>query len=256
MLSWLAFKLSRACLSALLLGNLSLSHVRAVPADWALSKSQTQNQAQDDAQAEQAPKSSQDDPPDTGEGAADETPEGGLEHAGVVPAETHVLPNPIGRTSSGDGRYFVGAVSVNDGSSLFIGGNRLTGNSRWLDVLRTGMWVEANGHWESDVFVADDVKVLGDEDWAYYRGPAAALGVGEGTVEAWTANGIPTFEGVRTVPDTGQAVHLVTYFDGEKLVAIPPSFASPPVGAAPGWLELKGYFDGENIVWESAAPFP
>lgn len=205
---------------------------------------------QDDAPVEEDAPAQDATPAQDGAGAAQ------VEKAGVAPGENKVSPNPVGRTSSGEGRYFVGEVSVNDGSSLLIGGNRLTGGSRWLDVLRAGMWAEAHGHWENDVFVADDVNVL-EEDWAYYRGPAAALGAGtQGTVEAWTADGEESFEGVRAIPDDGSAVRLVAYFDGASLVAVPPSFPPPPTGDAAGWLELKGYFDGEKVVWESAAPFP
>ena len=168
-----------------------------------------------------------------------------------------VLPNPIGRTSSGDGRSFVGEVSVNDGSSVLIGGTRVEGDLRWLSVLRAGMWAEAYGHWENDVFVADDVVVREDNDWAYYRGPAAALGADvQGTVEAWTAKGNEAFESVRSAPDDGGAVRLVAYFDGQGLVAVPQNLLPTLSGASAGWLELKGHFDGEKVVWESAAPFP
>ena len=184
------------------------------------------------------------------------TEDGALSSAGVV-AGKGVLPNPIGRTSSGDGRYFVGEVSVNDGSSILIGGTRVEGDLRWLSVLRAGMWAEAYGHWENDVFVADDVVVREDNDWAYYRGPAAALGAdAQGTVEAWTTEGKEAFESVRTAPDDGSAVRLVAYYDGQSFIAVPQTLPPPLTGGAPGWLELKGYFDGEKVVWESAVPFP
>ncbi len=190
-----------------------------------------------------------DDQPQTG--TAEATADAG------VAAGKGVLPNPVDRTSSGGGRYFVGEVSVNDGSSVLIGGTRLEGDLRWLSVLRAGMWAEAYGHWEDDVFVADDVVVREDNDWAYYRGPAAALGGdAQGTVEAWTADGKEAFENVRTAPDDGNAVRLVAYFDGQGLVAVPQDFSPPLTGGTAGWLELKGYFDGEKVVWESAAPFP
>ncbi len=155
--------------------------------------------------------------------------------------------------------YYVGEVSASDGESVLIGGARLEGNSPWLEVARAGMWVEAFGHWEGDVFIAEEVEVLLPMQFAYYRGPASVLESSIARhysfVEVWT-NGNAAIESIRSVPQEDNTLQLIAYFDGEQLEAIPQGLPLPPNGIEQGWNKLIGHFDGKRVIWESALPFP
>ncbi len=155
--------------------------------------------------------------------------------------------------------YYVGEVSANDGESVFIGGTRFKGASPWLKVARAGMWFEAFGHWEENVFIAEEVNVLLPIEFAYYKGPAAALGNPiahhYSFVEVWT-NGNSAIESIRSAPQEDNILQLVAYFDGIQLEATPQGLPPPPSEIKHGWNKLIGRFDGDRVIWQSVHPFP
>jgi hypothetical protein len=139
-------------------------------------------------------------------------------------------------------------VNANDGKTIVMDGSSLKSSSPWVMILNTGMLFEAYGKWENNTFVADDIKVLMPAQFAYYRGPAKVFGQGNHSIEAWT-NVKADVASSRLLPGSDDALYLVAYYDGEHLVATPKIFPPPPSGLEPGWLELKGSFDGSVVVW-------
>jgi len=133
-----------------------------------------------------------------------------------------------------------------------------------LPILRAGTWFEAYGRWQGSTFVAEEINVLTPTNWAYYRGPVAALGEVAGyqsgaVVEAWTrGDTVPKIDALREAAASGsrQELHLVAFFNGSRLIAVPAALPPPPEGLPTGWVELIGRFDGEGVVWLSFAPFP
>lgn len=149
-------------------------------------------------------------------------------------------------------RYYVGAVSASDGKSVLISGSRLESNSPWLEVLSTGVWFEAYGYWQGNSFIAENIKILDDEAWSYFRGPASVIGVrAKGNVEVWTKT-----SGVDTRLTSEEQVRLVAYFDGSQYRSLPGGLTPPTTNVPTGWVELTGSYDGQNIVWGEARAFP
>ncbi len=149
---------------------------------------------------------------------------------------------------------------MNDGESVFAGGVKLESDSPWLGVLRAGMLFEAYGYWEGDTFVADSVNVLTDDAWSYYQGPASLLGQGVAeqgysTVEAWTKTD-QGLEALQAAESEGSSVHVVAYYDGTRLLAVPGELPPPPAGLSQGWVELVGNYDGQTVTWTSSKAFP
>jgi hypothetical protein len=149
-------------------------------------------------------------------------------------------------------RYYVGAVSASDGTSVLMGGTRLESTSPWLEILSTGVWFEAYGYWQDNSFVAEDIKVLDNEAWSYFRGPASVVGVrAKGNVEVWTKT-----SGVDTRLTSEDQVRLVAYFDGTNYRSLPALLKPPTTNVPTGWVELTGSYDGQSIVWDVARAFP
>jgi hypothetical protein len=149
-------------------------------------------------------------------------------------------------------RYYVGAVSASDGKSVLMGGTRLESSSPWLEVLSTGVWFEAYGYWQGNSFVAEDINVLDNEAWSYFRGPASVVGVrAKSNVEVWTKT-----SGVDTRLTSEEQVRLVAYFDGSQYRSLPAGLTPPTANVPTGWVELTGNYDGQTIVWGEARVFP
>lgn len=149
-------------------------------------------------------------------------------------------------------RYYVGAVSASDGKSVLMGGTRLESTSPWLEVLSTGVWFEAYGYWQGNSFVAEDITILEDEAWSYFRGPASLVGVrAKGNVEVWTKT-----SGIDTRLTSSEQVRLVAYFDGSQYRSLPAGLTPPTTNVPTGWVELTGTYDGQTIVWDAAQAFP
>jgi hypothetical protein len=149
-------------------------------------------------------------------------------------------------------RYYVGAVSASDGKSVLMGGTRLESTSPWLEVLSTGVWFEAYGYWQGNSFVAEDINILDNEAWSYFRGPASVVGVrANGNVEVWTKT-----SGVDTRLTSEEQVRLVAYFDGSQYRSLPAGLTPPTTNVPTGWVELTGTYDGQSIVWSEARAFP
>lgn len=167
--------------------------------------------------------------------------------------------NSVNASKVDERRYYVGEVSANDGTTILMGGTQLRANSPWLPVLAPGMWFEAFGEWDNDVFIAEDINVLIPDHFAYYRGPAAALGESYSqydNVEAWTQNDAGIIDSLHAVPQTDNNLQLVAYFDGIKLIAAPENLPAAPPGLSEGWVELTGNFLDGVVVWQSFRSFP
>jgi hypothetical protein len=157
-----------------------------------------------------------------------------------------------GKEDDYERRYYVGAVSASDGKSVLMGGTRLESSSPWLEILSTGVWFEAYGYWQGNSFVAEDITILEDEAWSYFRGPASLVGVrAKGNVEVWTKT-----SGVDTRLTSSEQVRLVAYFDGSQYRSLPGGLTPPTANVPTGWVELTGMFDGQSIVWDEARAFP
>jgi hypothetical protein len=153
-----------------------------------------------------------------------------------------------------DHQYYVGTVSANDGQSVIVDGSSFKGNSPWLRILNPGMLLEAYGKWENGSFLVTDIQVLMPARFAYYKGPAALFGQGEGCIEAWT-NEQKNLDSSRPISKTDASVTLVAYYDGSKLLATPDTIPIPD-GLTVGWVELTGKLDGNTLTWESSKAFP
>jgi hypothetical protein len=153
-----------------------------------------------------------------------------------------------------DHQYYVGTVSANDGQSVIVDGSSFKGNSPWLKILNIGMLLEAYGKWENGSFLVTDIQVLMPARFAYYQGPAALFGQGEGIIEAWI-NEQKRLESSRPLSTADNSVTLIAYFDGTKLQATPDNIPIPQ-GLGAGWVELRGSFDGSALTWESFRSFP
>ncbi|TBH21066.1 hypothetical protein [Thermus thermamylovorans] len=171
------------------------------------------------------------------------------------PAEGQPPPPP---EEARDLERFYGAVTLNDGRTLLVGGVPLLGASPWTGVLAPGMVVEAEGNWAAGGFRAERLQVLSPNRFAYYRGPGAAVGQGGyAGVELWTVEGggrVQTFA-LRAAPG-GAEVRLVAYWDGRRFLALPPGLRPPPPGLPPGWVEGVGVYREGRIAWGRFRPFP
>ncbi len=157
-----------------------------------------------------------------------------------------------------DRHYYVGSVSSNDGQSVYVGSSKLKGESRWLEVLKPGSWFEAYGYWEDDDFIATEISILSNTNWSFYRGPAAALGQDlpyQGkTIEVWTENN--QLDNIQEATNNENRVWLLAYYDGSQLLSLPNNLPALPNSLDRGWVELKGYFNGQEIIWEQVKSFP
>lgn len=82
---------------------------------------------------------------------------------------------------------FYGKVVVSAGSVLLAGGVVLRGDSPWIGLLAPGMAVEVEGQRQGQGFLAQRVRILSPERFAYFQGPAEALGrKGDSGVAVWT----------------------------------------------------------------------
>lgn len=162
-------------------------------------------------------------------------------------------PNP---SSTRQPRSFMGQVTVSTGGLVISGSVRIQSNSPWLSLAIPGMWLEATGVWEDEVFVATDIKLHSPVPWAFYQGPAGLVGAGQYQfVSAWlTSSRNDPFLALRAAGEQSQ-VRVVAYFDGSKFRALPTSFPIPP-GLKPGWYELVGTLGPQGLVWSSTKTFP
>jgi len=161
-------------------------------------------------------------------------------------------PNPNSRQP----RSYMGQVTVNAAGQVISGNVRIQSNSPWLSLAIPGMWLEATGVWEGEVFVATDVKLHSPVPWAFYQGPASLVGASQYQfVSAWLSNNRnDLFLALRTSSDLAQ-VRVVAYFEGNKFRALPSSFPVP-AGLKPGWYELIGSVGAQGLVWSSVQQFP
>lgn len=162
-------------------------------------------------------------------------------------------PNP---SSTHQPRSFMGQVTVSTGGLVISGSVHIQSNSPWLSLAIPGMWLEATGVWEDEVFVATDIKLHSPVPWAFYQGPASLVGAGQYQfVSAWLTNSRnDPFLALRAAGEQSQ-VRVVAYFDGSKFRALPTSFPVPP-GLKPGWYELIGTLGSQGLVWSSTKTFP
>lgn len=162
-------------------------------------------------------------------------------------------PSP---SSTRQPRSYMGQVTVSTGGLVISGSVRIQSNSPWLSLAIPGMWLEATGVWEDEVFVATDVKLHSSVPWAFYQGPASLVGAGQYQfVSAWLTNSrSDPFLALRAAGEQSQ-VRVVAYFDGSKFRALPTSFPVPP-GLKPGWYELIGTLGPQGLVWSSTKTFP
>lgn len=166
-------------------------------------------------------------------------------------------PNPSSNPSSArQPRSYMGQVTVSAGGLVISGNVRIQSNSPWLSLAVPGMWLEATGVWEGDVFVASDIKLHSPVPWAFYQGPGSLVGASQYQfVSAWlTNNRSDPFLALRAAGEQSQ-VRVVAYFDGNKFRALPSSFPVPP-GLKPGWYELMGTVGSQGVVWSSSKTFP
>lgn len=150
----------------------------------------------------------------------------------------------------------MGQVTVSAGGQIISGNVRIQSNSPWLSLAIPGMWLEANGVWEGEVFVATEVKLHSPIPWAFYQGPANLVGASQYQfVSAWLSNNRnDPFMALRAASEQTQ-VRVVAYFDGNRFRALPASFPVP-AGLKPGWYELIGSIGAQGLVWSSVRQFP
>lgn len=162
-------------------------------------------------------------------------------------------PNP---SSARQPRSYMGQVTVSAGGQVIAGNVRIQSNSPWLSLAIPGMWLEANGVWEGEVFVATEVKLYSPVPWAFYQGPGSLVGASQyPVVSAWLSNNrSDPFMALQAASEQAQ-VRVVAYFDGSKFRALPASFPVP-AGLKPGWYELMGSIGAQGLVWSSVRPFP
>lgn len=155
-------------------------------------------------------------------------------------------------------RSYYGQITISASGQVLSGETRIQSNSPWLKLAAPGMWIEANGTWNGDTFVATEVKLHSPQIWSYYQGPAELVGAAQyDSVSAWlTTNKQSPFMALKTAPDSPGQVRLVAYFDGSKLRAVPANFPAPPAGLKVGWVELLGTVGKDGLVWNSAKAFP
>ncbi len=164
--------------------------------------------------------------------------------------------NSNASTSARPVQSYMGQVTVNAGGQVISGAVRIQSNSPWLSLAIPGMWLEATGAWEGEVFVATEVKLHSPVPWAFYQGPGSLVGASQYPhVSAWlSTNRADPFLALRTASEQAQ-VRVVAYFDGSKFRALPTSFPVP-AGLKPGWYELLGSVGAQGLVWSSVRPFP
>ncbi len=162
--------------------------------------------------------------------------------------------NPVSTPTRG----YYAQVTLNTPGQIQAGDTRIKSDSPWLSIAAPGMWIEASGHWEGEVFVAEELKLQAPQSWSYYQGPAGLVGASDYEyVEAWlSTDRSHPFLYLKTALEQAKQVKVVAYFDGKKLRAIPSSFPPPPAGTPLGWVELLGTVGAQGIVWNSAKAFP
>ncbi|MGL4608713.1 MAG: hypothetical protein ACRCYY_03365 [Trueperaceae bacterium] len=176
--------------------------------------------------------------------------------------EEAVSQDEVAAVSEDNRLYYVGTVSAIDGSSLLVDGTKLQSTSRWVEVLTTGMWLEAYGNWQEDgSFFAEELNVLAGENWAYIRAPALVFNTlevvdPEAQLEVWTSGENIELQHEVSQTASQDSVRIVAYFDGTMIHAVPQPLLPPVPALETGWVEFIGYFDGDGIVWESSAVFP
>lgn len=155
-------------------------------------------------------------------------------------------------------RSYYGQVTINASGQVLSGDTRIQSNSPWLKLAIPGMWVEASGTWNGDVFIASEIKLYSPQSWSYYQGPAEPVGASQyASVSAWLSTDKQNpFIALKSAPDAQNQVRLVAYFDGAKLRAVPGNFPAPPAGLKVGWVELLGTASKDGITWISAKAFP
>ncbi|PZA08474.1 MULTISPECIES: hypothetical protein [unclassified Meiothermus] len=173
--------------------------------------------------------------------------------------------NPQGSNNQ-ERRSYYAQVTVNDGKQVYTGSTRLLSDSPWLRLVAPGMWLEASGRWEGNVFRADEVRIVSPKAWAFYRGPVTPLLRWQNSIsplapyqyaEIWLQDDPnDRLLALRASPETNNQIRLVAYFDGKTLAALPPGLAPVPTGFKPGWLEMLGEWNGQSIAWYSIKPFP
>jgi len=153
-------------------------------------------------------------------------------------------------------RSYMGQVTVSAAGQVISGNVRIQSNSPWLSLATPGMWLEATGVWEGEVFVATEVKLHSPVPWAFYQGPASLVGASQYQfVSAWLSNNRnDPFLALRTSSEQAQ-VRVVAYFDGNKFRALPAGFPVP-TGLKLGWYELIGSVGAQGLVWSSVKQFP
>lgn len=151
---------------------------------------------------------------------------------------------------------FYGKVVVSAGSVLLAGGVVLRGDSPWIGLLAPGMVVEVEGKRQGQGLLAQRVRILSPERFAYFQGPAEALGRRGGSgVAVWTVEeeGRVRVYAERAAP-WSRDLRLVAYWDGRRYLALPFGPAPPPP-SAPGWVEALGVWEG-RAVWLTVRAFP
>jgi len=164
--------------------------------------------------------------------------------AGPDPAREHVLVALLRFASEG---------------TLVIDGGRVEAATPWPRFLAPGMWLRVDGEWDGDVFVASALVVTRPALFSYYRGPAGALDLGDGWIEAWFAapgagQAVSVFE-VRRVAPGAETLALVRASNGSWL-ALAPGLRPPPPPLTDGWMLIRGRVDDGAVRWTASAPFP
>lgn len=179
--------------------------------------------------------------------------------ASTSPPASEVSPASPARPGDGvPDHTLVASLRFAAGGALLIDGGALEAESPWSRFLAPGMWVELRGSWQGETFHARTLSVTRPAYFSYYLGPAAALGLGDGWVEAWYATdraGAPAVRlALRRTARADAPAALARAVDG-VWAAVPAGLAVPPPDRD-GWTLLTGRADGDAVRWTASRPFP
>lgn len=168
-------------------------------------------------------------------------------------------PPPDAGPPGGSGHVLYAALRFASEGTLVIDGGRVEAPPPWPRYLAPGMWLRALGDWDGDVFRASELVVSRPASFSYYFGPAAALDLGEGWIEAWFASpapgeGVSPFALRRVAPGPGTEALLRS--SAGAWVALPPGLRPPPPPPVDGWALLRGEARAGAVLWRTMAPFP
>lgn len=143
------------------------------------------------------------------------------------------------------------------GERIIVGSRELVGDDPWIAYLAPGMRLEVKGEVQGSRIQVRLIEIKYPTSWAYYLGPAEAIGRGGGWVQAWLAgaSGRDLFRILPAGPKAATPLLVACYKSG--------SWRSVPLGLRPdlrppeaGWWRLTGTITGSGISWSLAGPLP